>query len=249
MPKRRISSPPFNRHADSYRAHAVVQRRLADWLAEWIEPAEKLASFSALELGAGDGLFTEFLASRCPQVVATDIAQRMIQLGQQRLPHVDWRVADAWRLESRPVQRLYSAGLLHWCADPVAVLRRWLRYVTPNGRMLHGFFVSPTLTEWQSIVGDYSVVQWRDSMQWQAILSRAGCRIVRCETMKHVQYFDSARHLLRFLHFTGAVPPCKSPVAILRHRIREYERLFASGLGSYGVRSTWTLMRIEVVVN
>lgn len=238
---------PFNRRADSYRVHAVVQRRLATWLAEWIEPAEKLGKLTALEVGAGDGLFTDFLVSRCPQLTATDIAHRMVELGKQRLPQVDWCVSDAWQLESRPVDRLYSASLLHWCDDPAAVLRRWRRFVNPNGRMLHGCYVSPTLTEWQSIAGDYSPVQWRDALQWQALLSDAGWRIVRCETTEHVQRFDSARHFFRFLHCTGAVPPRQTPVTKLRCLIREYQRRFASNTGPHGVRSTWTLMRVEAI--
>ena len=69
------------------------------WLAErWYErrkraltmgvlPRERYAS--ALEIGCSIGLLTEQLASRCDRLLATDIAQRPLELARERLAGTD----------------------------------------------------------------------------------------------------------------------------------------------------------------
>ncbi len=50
----------FNRAAPVYERHAVVQEAMAGWLAEWLPPEIG----TALEIGAGTGLFTRQLVGR-----------------------------------------------------------------------------------------------------------------------------------------------------------------------------------------
>ena len=237
----------FDRRADSYARFAVVQHRLAAWLAEWLEPADAAADVTALELGAGDGLFTRFLAPRYAPLTAVDIAPRMVDEGRRGMPCVAWRVADAWQLDGEPVDRLFSASLLHWCHDPVAVLRRWRRLTRPGGRMLHGFYVAPTLAEWQSLAAARSPVEWRSPTQWIAYFREAGWSVLRNEAQTRVERFASALDLFRFLHHTGAVAPRRTPVASFRRMIADYDRNFRSTPGGAAVASTWTFFRIEAV--
>ena len=239
-------SSSFNVKADSYSRFAVVQRQLADWLAEWLEPAEQVAALTALEFGAGDGLFTRYLAPCFASTTAVDIAPRMIEQGNRVLPHVEWRVDDAWCLENEPVDRLFSASLLQWCEDPAKVLRHWRTLAKPNGRMLHGFYVAPTLIDWQSIANLRSPIIWRSPEQWKSYFCEAGWTILRSEAHPRVLRFDSALDLLRFFHHTGAITRRNTPIGTLRQMMATYDRDFAIAKEDRAVTSTWTFFRIEV---
>jgi SAM-dependent methyltransferase len=237
----------FNDRSDSYARSAVVQRDLAVWLAEWLEPARSGDLLTALELGAGDGLFTRHLAQRYVRLAAVDLAPRMVDRGQRLLPHVQWRVANAWCLDCEPVDRLFSASLLQWCDDPVSVLRHWQTLVKRGGRMLHGFYVTPTLAEWQSLAEGLSPIEWRASSQWQSLFCESGWRVLRSERETRVQRFASAREMLCFFHRTGAVSPRRTPVGQMRRILANYDRRFLSTEGNSGITTTWTFFRIEAV--
>lgn len=250
----------FDQRADSYSAAATVQRHLVNWLGAWIAEPEPADGATVVEVGAGDGLFTEILARRYPRLTAIDIAPRMVEQGRRRLPDVKWCVADAWQLgdvarsipyaepivDDGSIDRLFSASLLHWCERPLQVLQRWRRLVRPEGRMLHGFYIAPTLGEWQHVAGCSSPVRWRTAAQWQHSFREAGWRILRCESRRHVQRFGSAIELVRFLHRTGAVVPRRVSAGLLRRWIAEYDRRFGGADGWHGVPSTWTFFRIEL---
>ncbi len=235
----------FNQKAGSYSSCAIVQKRLASWLAEWLEPAALVGTLTGHEFGAGDGLFTHFLASHYSQLTATDISPQMVAHGKRRLPQVDWRIADAWWPRGQCIDRLFSASLLHWCKNPVPVLRRWRRIINRDGRMLHGFYVAPTLAEWQLMAGGYSPVNWRSPSQWESTFNAAGWVVLRSEAQTHVQQFDSTIALLRFFHRTGAITPRQMSIARLRRMIGDYHRKCAASASALAVTSTWTFFRIE----
>jgi len=251
----------FDRRAGSYSATAIVQRHLIHWLGEWVAEPTSAGNATVVEVGAGDGLFTALLAKYSSRLTAIDIAPRMVERGRRRLPQVTWRVADAWQLGDcagsvvlpeppagrGAIDQLFSASLLHLCERPLEVLRQWRRLVRPGGRMLHGFYIAPTLCEWQSVTSDHSPVRWRTASQWQSYFGAAGWRIHRCESRKHIQRFGSAIDLLRFLHRTGAVVTRRSPVGQLRRWIAEYDRRFSGAEGGSDVPSTWMFFRIELV--
>jgi SAM-dependent methyltransferase len=234
----------FNEHADSYTQYATIQRDLAAWLAEWLE-ANSLRA--AIEVGAGTGMFTQYLAGRFRHLTAIDLAPRMLERGRRLLPTVRWCEADAWQLEGKPVDRIYSASLLHWCQSPATVLQTWRRLVKQHGRMLHGFYVAPTLVEWQQVAKELTPFEWRSQSQWTNYFAEAGWHVLRCELQTQTYRFDSSRKLLGFFHRTGAYTPRRTPVDRLRRTMAEYDRRFAIANGTPGVTSTWTFMRIEVL--
>ena len=237
----------FEDRATSYSRLAIVQRHLANWLAEWLEPPRIAAWQTALEFGAGDGLFTQFAADRYASYIATDIAPRMVQLGRRRLPHVTWQEADAWDSKGPMVDRLFSASLLQWCPTPEQVLRRWRDIVAPGGRMLHGFYVLPTLAEWYSVAPYRPPLEWHTANDWQRFFRKAGWRVLRCDCRTHSQAFPSALELVRFLRHTGATCGASPSIGDLRQQIVAYNREFSLRDRHGGVRSTWTMFRIEVL--
>lgn len=236
----------FNAKAGSYARHAVVQRQLARWLAEWLEPVERMASLTALEFGSGDGQFTRMLAARFSRVIAIDSAPQMVARGTRLLPRMEWRVADAWSVKNRPVDRLFSASLLQWCDDPASVLRHWRTLAKREAKMLHGFYVAPTLIEWQSMEEWSSPIEWRGPQQWETYFRDAGWTLLRSEAERRELRFSSALELLRFFHRTGAITPRNTPLATLRRMIAAYDCKFRCGEFGSPVTSTWTFFRIEV---
>ena len=241
-------TPSFNSRADTYAEAAVVQRDLAAWLAQWLEPAAATGRLGALELGAGDGLFTERLAGRFDWLQAVDSAPRMVERGAFRVPGIHWLLGDAWTLEptpSRQPDRLYSASLLQWCPDPAAVLRRWRECLRPGGRALQGFYASPTLAEWHSLSPANSPFAWREPAAWLQHFRAAGWSVLRSETETREYRFPSAIDLLRFFHRTGATAPPRLSAGQLRTMLRELDRRHPSTNGTRGVPTEWTFMRIE----
>jgi SAM-dependent methyltransferase len=240
----------FNAKAHSYARFAVVQRDLAAWLAEWLEPMEATGRLAALEFGAGDGLFTRRLAGRFETLTAVDVAPQMVARGARALPYVQWRVADAWSfapLDGMVVDRLYSASLLQWGRNPEVVLRHWRTLVARGGRMLHGFYVAPTLMEWQSVARERSPIGWRHPAQWLTSFDDAGWRVLRSESETRVHHFASALALLRFFHNTGTAAPQHTPVGEMRAMLADYDRRYAGGDQADGVATSWTYFRIETV--
>jgi ubiquinone/menaquinone biosynthesis C-methylase UbiE len=247
----------FDARADTYAEHAVVQRAMAAWLAEWLEPAEPLRELSALELGAGDGCFTGYLADRVKCLTAIDEARRMVQRGRSAVPSARWQVGNAWSVDAAPVDRLYSASLLQWCPAPRDALAHWRRVVKPGGRMLHGFYVAPTLSEWESLAGPSPGLKWRPADEWEAAFRATGWRVLRREVQRRSVRFDSALALLRFFHKTGAAIPVGSSAGRLRRILQEYDERFAwaGGLNDSqelcqhrtagGVVASWMYFRIE----
>lgn len=238
----------FDARADSYAEAAVVQRELASWLVEWLEPAETTRGLSAIDLGAGDGLFTQYLLGRFQGLTAVDISPRMVERGAARFPDAAWQVGDAWNWlpAGGPADRLYSASLLQWCPDPQAVLGRWREVAAPAARMLHGFYAAPTLDEWHSLQPNPAPVTWRTPREWLARFRAAGWRVMRSETTVRTFRFPSAIDLLRFFHRTGVADPGQLTAGQTRAILRELDRRHAAANGASGVPTEWTFMRIEV---
>ncbi|MFD1906715.1 methyltransferase domain-containing protein [Paenibacillus rhizoplanae] len=80
----------FNRSANSYDAHAQVQRIMSDRLAGsfigWKNKGN-VAGLNILEIGCGTGALTEILINEWPSasITALDIAPAMIKLAEQRV--------------------------------------------------------------------------------------------------------------------------------------------------------------------
>ncbi|MAT70178.1 MAG: hypothetical protein CMJ58_11730 [Planctomycetaceae bacterium] len=238
----------FDARADSYAEAAVVQRELAGWLAEWLEPADATRTLRAVDLGAGEGLFTRQLVGRFAAVAAVDLAPRMVRLGAAGLPEASWEVADAWQwapAADAAADRLYSASLLQWCPDPASVLRRWRAAVGPGGRMLHGFYVAPSLVEWQSLQPSPPPFTWRTPREWLARFRAAGWKVLRSEVDERTFRFPAAIDLLRFFHHTGVTIPGQLTAGQTRSILRELDRRHPPCNGHGGVPSDWTFMRVE----
>ncbi len=231
----------FGERAGEYAAHAFVQRDLVEWGSRWLP--DSLAQSEVLELGAGPGLLTRELLSRGADVLATDLAAGMVEAGRQQYPQARWEVMNAWQPKGE-YDFICSSALMQWARDPAAVLTRMAGVLRPGGRMLHLFFIDPTLSEFRRLAPDWNPFVWRNSDAWQWAFEAAGLEVARAEEETHRMVFSNARELLRFFQRTGAVGRNHARPGELRHFLREYERHFQEG---DGVVSTWTFFRIEAV--
>jgi len=73
----------FDAAAKNYERHSQVQQTMADWLAEWI-PCNRTGT--ALEIGAGTGLFTGKLLPWKGRLIASDAAPAMVSEGKRHHP-------------------------------------------------------------------------------------------------------------------------------------------------------------------
>lgn len=232
----------FDQRAEQYGQHAQVQRAMADWLAEWL-PAVANPSGMAMEYGAGEGMFTRCAWPHFQDVLAVDLAPRMVAAGRERAPEADWRQGDAWLGDGLgpDVDAVLSSSLLQWCPNPKAVFQRWREVLRPGAKMLHGFYVDPTLSELQALQGE-SLLAWRPAQAWLDALEQTGWKVVRGEAETRTVNYRSALELLRSLHGVGAVRRGSVRGSRLRRLIREYDRRFAT---DDGVHASWTFCRIQ----
>ena len=237
-----LTKPSFSRAAPHYRQFARVQTAMADWLAEC---APFTTSGSALEIGAGTGLFTQRLLPWTGRYVATDLSPQMCAVGQLVLPKVDWVVMSAERPMTGPWDWIFSASMLQWLDDPAAVLNSWRQVLRPGGRILAGFFVDGSLPELRQLTHGWSPLIWRSPLFWEDALQQAGLRLIHSDCVERIFWHDSALEMLRGLHGVGASPRRRYGHQELLRILRRYDTDFRTG---DHVRSTWKFYRFEATV-
>lgn len=234
----------FGEKSRVYAAKAMLQREVASWCAEWIEPEAR--GLRALELGAGPGVFTRFLAEKSfAELWASDVSAAMVEAGREALPQVHWLALDAWDLRlggGRRFDRLYACSLLQWADGVDGVLRRWSQALGDGGRFLGALFVEGSMAELLEADGGFSAVSWRSEAWWLERFLGAGFRICRWDTREERQVFGSAAAAARSMHEIGAVKGERWPTGRLRRHLRACEAAFG---GEQGFPLTWRALRVE----
>jgi phosphatidylethanolamine/phosphatidyl-N-methylethanolamine N-methyltransferase len=148
-----------------------------------------------LEVAAGTGLVTPLLARSAEEVVATDYAEAMVRILEQRvrearLGNVQCERADLYelRFEAGSFDAVVAANVLHLVPDlrgALAALRRVLR---PGGRIVVPTFChDETRISW--VVSRLLAIQGFPghrrftALTFRAALESAGVRVARAETL------------------------------------------------------------------
>ena len=234
-----LANKSFSRAAPHYRQFAHVQVAMADWLAEWV-PVERTGS--ALEVGAGTGLFTQRLLPWSGRYVATDLSPQMCGEGRHLVPAVEWSVMAAENPLPGPWDWIFNASMLQWVEDPADVLSAWRQALRPGGKIVAGFFVEGSLPELRQLTDGWAPLVWHGPKFWEDAIRQAGLRLVRSDCIERVFRHDSALEMLRGLHGVGASPVRRYGHGELRSLLRRYETEFRVG---DQVRSTWQCYRFE----
>ena len=233
----------FNEQAHVYHEHAMIQKDLASWTAEWLESENSV--LDGVEFGAGTGHFTKLLASKSKNLKlrAIDLSPRMIALGSALVPEAQWELGNAWAPTNlSSTDRVFSSALLQWCKDPLDTLLRWRTCLRDGGRLLCGMYVRETLPELTQVLPGSAPFDWHTPEEWSNVFEEAGFAIVRAESRKKTYHFPNAIELLRYLHRIGSVRVGRFSASVLRSASRNYDTAYS---GQEGVPSTWTFFRIE----
>jgi SAM-dependent methyltransferase len=229
----------FDDHAHSYDQHAAPQRRFAEALAAF---APFHLGDRVLELGAGTGFLTNALLAQGASVEATDNSPAMVAIGKFNAPTAVWSVRNAFT-KIPPTSAIASSGLLHWAADPVAVLKNWHDALPKKGRLLLGVPCDPCLYELRDLMGE-GPLRWRDETQWLQILSHAGFEVKAHGVLESEEIYPSAIDLFRALHGSGVTGAPRMSPGTLRALIRDYDRLHPK---AEGVVATWAWLLVDAV--
>ena len=226
----------FCRKHSSYQKAATVQAEVAAWTAELLPRIPQLQG-QVMEVGAGTGLFTQYLSKHFPELIATDLSQAMIEVGKTSLPDVSWKVQDAWELPANEkISGLFSSSLLQWSNNPKEVLSKWNQVLAPGAWMLHSFFIEGSLNELQSVAPESIALNFRSIDDWKQYFQDSGFQVLDTAQREDLLYFDSALRFFRNLHDLGATSPNKFSPSQLRRILEKYESEFSS---DQGVSTTW----------
>jgi len=233
------SRAAFDEQAKSYDEHAVVQADLVKWMVEVV--GDDLEGGRCLEYGAGTGLLTGVLAEGCEEVVASDISEEMLRVGEGKVTRARWEKRDAWADEgdegSGGFDLVASASLLQWADDPVAVLKAWKEKLAGDGRMVAGFFVEGSLRELINCGGEgISPIRWRAVEEWTEAFQEAGLAVDLVRSEERVFHFPSVRKAFGQWHGIGATRSGGLGYGELKGLMAEYEGNYRE---SEGVRVSW----------
>lgn len=105
---------------------------LGETILAWLAPR---AGERVLDLGCGDGAFTEKVVATGADVVGVDASVDMVAAARSR--GLDARVADAHVLDlGERFDAVISNAALHWMKEPDAVLAAVARSLAPGGRFV-----------------------------------------------------------------------------------------------------------------
>ena len=146
----------FNTAANTYDAHAALQREVADRLLQRLDFMQ-LAPKLLVDLGAGTGYCATHLEARYKKaaVLLVDLAPGMLVEARR---HRRWRSRQRYACAdavSLPVAEascdlIISSLTFQWCEDLVAVLKECRRALKPGGLLLFSTLGPDTLKELRS---------------------------------------------------------------------------------------------------
>ncbi|HVV69188.1 MAG TPA: malonyl-ACP O-methyltransferase BioC [Gammaproteobacteria bacterium] len=142
-----------NYAAATYDSVAIIAREVARRLDARLD-FMRIQPQVILDLGAGTGYSSGFLAKRYPeaQIIAVDFAESMLKQAQKNhsaQPEITWICADAEQLPlpEFSVDLVVSNFMLPWCEDIEAVLAETQRVLKPGGLLLFSTLGPDTLQE------------------------------------------------------------------------------------------------------
>ncbi len=202
--KQRVGAA-FARHYEHYEQAAVVQREMADRLAEaLVEVAPQLRVRRALEIGVGTGFLTRRLTALYP-----DAEWWFNDLSPAAFNWLPVGLAQSNTLEGDAEALPYPAGLdllagasaLQWFDNLAGFFPKARAVMHPGGVLAIACFGQEHFRELATLAG--SPLHYPALSQLGEMATRAGFRILHTGEWRHPLFFDSARALLDHLRRTG----------------------------------------------
>ncbi len=226
--------------AAAYDRHAVVQRAVADWLAERIVAVAPPGP-RVLEVGCGTGFLTGATLPRLdrPDWLMTDIAPVMLARGLAGQPGARGRVMDGEHPDlpdEAPFDLIVSSLAVQWFADLASGLQRLAGLLAPGGRLLVTTLVEGTFAAWheahaaEGFVAGSPAYPSVESLGWSV------------ETRRFEQRHGSAAAFMRALRAIGAGTPREGHRPIPPGAMRRIAKRFEAG----GAVATYEVALIEI---
>ena len=214
--------------AGNYDRHAVVQRAVAERLADRILALKLPANPRVLEIGCGTGFLGARLIGDLPftQYWMTDIAPGMLDRARSRFADrqdIDFAEMDgAAPTIDGPFDLICSSLAMQWVADLPGSVTRLRRLLSPGGRLAFTTLAAGSFAEWRAAFGSAQPAT-HDYPLAEAL--RAFGLEVSVETIE--QDYAGARDFLRALKAIGAntARPGYRPLppALLREVMARFE--------------------------
>ena len=157
MANARIIDHAFDRAAHSYDTTATIQAEVAETL---VTSAPVFAPRSILDIGCGTGFVLTRAAARWPQAQLTglDLAPAMLSEAKRKIARLSILRADAGTCDlDQRFDLIFSSMMLHWLAQPAEILRRWQRWLTPQGVLCVAVPVAGSLGAWRDLCDEAGV--------------------------------------------------------------------------------------------
>ncbi len=257
MERKREVARAFGEAAGSYDRYAVLQRQVADDLAQKIIAGGGGVS-SYLEIGCGTGFLGAALEEWLEDTpcLFTDISQRMLEKCRDRLSgtleDAGFAVMDGETPEPTEQHGLVAASLvLQWFDDLPAAIERLAGCLLPGGRLAFTMLGAGSLGEWCAACEDHGVetgvpsfpsAQELDGMWPTATIGGSG----RVEQARIVRHHASAQDFLHELKAIGARVPDpdhepRSP-GEMRALLREIDGANGEGKNGEGFSVTYEVL-------
>ena len=232
-------SSAFDLAAPEYIQHADIQRYSAKALSAWLPG---IGTKKVLEVGAGPGVFTEYLLPWKDTLLVTDLSHQMCKVGKIKYPHLTWKSMDATSPVSGPWDLICSSSMLQWSEDPKALFLKWKKVMASKGRILGSLYIEGSIKEWGDVSKIKAPFKWRTDRDFRHCFLSAGFKCIRDEVETKQLLYPSAIAALKSIHHLGASPKPSVGAGKLRRLMKEYERRSGSSLG---VPLTWVIYRFE----
>ncbi|GLS04512.1 malonyl-[acyl-carrier protein] O-methyltransferase 1 [Chitiniphilus shinanonensis] len=215
----------FDRAAGSYDAAAVLQREVADRMAERLDYI-KLVPGRILDAGSGTGYASPMLRARYPeaQLVELDLAPAMLALSRDKGSgrgvrkwlnlferHKPFHVCgdiERLPLADESVDLVWSNLTLQWCNTPDAALAECHRVLRPGGLLMFSTLGPDTLKElraaFEGVDRHSHVNRFIDMHDVGDALGRAGLTTPVMDMELITMTYPDARSVMRDLKAIGA---------------------------------------------
>jgi malonyl-CoA O-methyltransferase len=211
--KQQIASS-FAAAANSYDAHASVQRYVADELLGRMQTNTDVRR--VLDLGSGTGYCTQKLLNLYPnaEIISLDLADAMLNYARQahknrQLSEV-FICADAENLpfQNHSIDLIFSSLAIQWCHDVFALFAGLKKVLKPGGKLHVASFGPGTLKElelaWRQIDSAVHVNHFDDEQRIRQALQENSFMSIKLQHQTEVHHYPSLTALKNELKSIGA---------------------------------------------
>ena len=241
-PKERIIHS-FARSAATYDQQARQQQRAAQVLLAELEGwRAHLPPGPVLEVGCGTGGLSEGLARLLPEreIWFTDLSAALLAVCRQRLGAVGadaarlhWEVMDGERGPTQGGYALIVSGMaLHWFADWIGALQRWVEAIRPGGMLMCSFQEAESFPEWREHCRRLGLPCTANPFpaleQMRQALGKG-----RCWAQEEGEHYASARAFFHSLKDTGTATSLKGEAlgaGAFRRLLRAWDQACPGGV-------------------